>query len=197
MSGAPAVFLDRDGTLIEDTQFVRDPSEVRLLPGAVAAVARFNQAGWRTVVVTNQSGIARGLLTEADYAAVAAHVDRRFREGGARLDLQLHCPHHPEATGPCRCRKPLTGMHEDAAARLGIDLAASWYVGDRLRDLLPALALGGQGLHVRSGDRSDDDAVRAAGFRSVRDLAAAAGVILGDHSGSANTTSDQPRGVPE
>ena len=178
MTRTPAVFLDRDGTLIEDTSFVRDPAEVRLIPGAPAAVARFNAAGWRTVVVTNQSGIARGLLCEADYAAVAAHVEQLFREAGAHLDLQLHCPHHPDITGPCPCRKPLTGLYEEAAARFDIDFAASWYVGDRLRDLLPARTLGGHGLHVQSGDRADDAAVTAAGFPSVADLLAAAEHIL-------------------
>ena len=179
MSLEPAVFLDRDGTLIVDTSFVRDPAEVRLIPGAAAAVARLNAAGWRTVVVTNQSGIARGLLSEADYERVAAHVSELFAAAGARLDLQLHCPHYPEISGDCRCRKPATGLYEDAIARLGIDPHASWYVGDRLRDLLPARALGGTGLHVLSGDRGDDASVRAAGFRSVADLAAAAELILG------------------
>lgn len=179
MSGVPAVFLDRDGTLIEDTSFVRDPAEVRLIPGAVEAVARFNAAGWRTVVVTNQSGIARGLLSEHDYARVAAHVAELFAAGGARLDAQLHCPHHPDITGECRCRKPATGLYEDAIGRFGIDAGASWYIGDRLRDLLPAQVLGGTALHVLSGDRSEDAAVSAAGFRSVADLAAAATLILG------------------
>jgi D-glycero-D-manno-heptose 1,7-bisphosphate phosphatase len=178
VSGVPAVFLDRDGTLIEDTSFVRVPGEVRLIPGAAAAVARFHAAGWRTVVVTNQSGIARGLLTEGEYAAVAAHVARLFRDAGAHLDLQLHCPHLPEITGPCHCRKPLTGLYEEAAARLDIDAAASWYIGDRLRDLLPSRAFGGHGLHVLTGDRSEDAAVASAGFRSVRDLAEAADLIL-------------------
>jgi D-glycero-D-manno-heptose 1,7-bisphosphate phosphatase len=179
VSGAPAVFLDRDGTLIEDTSFVRDPAEVRLIRGATEAVARFNAAGWRTVVVTNQSGIARGLLSEAEYERVAAHVSQLFAAAGARLDVQFHCPHHPDITGDCRCRKPATGLYEDAIARLDIDPHASWYIGDRLRDLLPAQTLGGTALHVLSGDRSEDAAVRAAGFRSVADLAAAAGVILG------------------
>ena len=183
MSGLPAVFLDRDGTLIVDTSFVRDPAEVRLIPGATEAVARFNAAGWRTVVVTNQSGIARGLLSEHDYVRVAAHVAERFAAAGARLDLQLHCAHHPDIGGACRCRKPATGLYEDAIAALGIDTASSWYIGDRLRDLLPARSLGGTGLHVLSGDRSEDAAVAAAGFRSVADLAAAADLILGPARG--------------
>jgi D-glycero-D-manno-heptose 1,7-bisphosphate phosphatase len=179
MSGVPAVFLDRDGTLIEDTSFVRDPAEVRLIPGATAAVARFNAAGWRTVVVTNQSGIARGLLSEHDYLAVATHVADLFAADGARLDAQLYCPHHPDITGDCRCRKPATGLYEDAIERFGIDPSASWYIGDRLRDLLPAGILGGTALHVLSGDRTEDAPVHAAGYRSVADLAAAAELILG------------------
>lgn len=179
MTGVPAVFLDRDGTLIEDTSFVRDPAEVRLLPGAAEAVARFNAAGWRTVVVTNQSGIARGLLSEHDYARVAARVAERFAAAGARLDLQLHCPHHPDIDGACRCRKPATGLYEDAIAALDIDATASWYIGDRLRDLLPARRLGGTAVHVLSGDRSEDAVIADAGFRSVADLAAAADLMLG------------------
>jgi D-glycero-D-manno-heptose 1,7-bisphosphate phosphatase len=173
------LFLDRDGTLIEDTHFVREPAEVRLIGGAVEAVARLNAAGWRTVVVTNQSGIARGLLSETDYAAVAAHVERLFRDGGARLDAQLHCPHHPDLTGPCACRKPGTGLYEEARARFGLDFSRSWYIGDRLRDLEPARRLGGHALHVLSGYRGEDAAVADAGFRSVRDLAEAVDVILG------------------
>jgi D-glycero-D-manno-heptose 1,7-bisphosphate phosphatase len=112
-------------------------------------------------------------------------VDRLFREGGARLDLQLHCPHHPDVTGPCACRKPLTGLHEDAARRLGIDFSRSWYIGDRLRDLEPARTLGGHALHVRSGFRGEDAAVTQAGFRSVPDLAAAADEILAQSPGRA------------
>jgi D-glycero-D-manno-heptose 1,7-bisphosphate phosphatase len=176
--GIPAVFLDRDGTLIVDEGFLRDPGDVRPIPGAAHAVTRFNAAGWRVVVVTNQSGIARGLLSEEEYAAVAARTAELFAREGAHFDLQLHCPHHPDVSGPCSCRKPGTLLHEEAARRLGIDLARSWYIGDRLRDLEPALVLGGHALHVRTGDRLDDDAVAQAGFTSVEDLAAAAERIL-------------------
>jgi len=91
----PALFLDRDGTLIVDTDFVRTPEEVVLLPGAATAVARANAAGWLTVVVTNQSGIARGIITEGDYQAVADELERQLGAEGAHLDLQSHCPHLP------------------------------------------------------------------------------------------------------
>jgi histidinol-phosphate phosphatase family protein len=104
-----------------------------------------NQAGRLAVVVTNQSGIARGLLTEADYAATAARLAELLADGGARLDGQYHCPHLPGLTGPCECRKPGTLLYRRAATDLGIDLAQSWWIGDAPRDVEPALVLGGAG----------------------------------------------------
>ncbi len=140
-----AVFFDRDGTLIEDPGFLSRPEQVRLLPGAVEAVRAVNQAGRLAVVVTNQSGIARGLLTEADYAATAARLTELLAAGGARLDAQYHCPHLPELTGPCECRKPGTLLYRRAAAELGIDLGRSWWIGDAPRDVEPGVTLGGAG----------------------------------------------------
>jgi D-glycero-D-manno-heptose 1,7-bisphosphate phosphatase len=169
----PALFLDRDGTLIVDTDFVRSPEEVTLLPGAAGAVARANAAGWLTVVITNQSGIARGVMSEEDYQSVAAEMERQLAEGGARLDLQLHCPHLPAISGPCECRKPGLRLYRDAIASLGIDPSQSWFIGDRLRDLVPSRALGGRALHVLTGTRSEDVVITEAGFEQVADLGAA------------------------
>lgn len=173
MTLRPALFLDRDGTLIVDTDFVRSPAEVVLLPGAADAVARANAAGWLTVVITNQSGIARGIISEDDYQEVAREVERRFGQEGARLDLQLHCPHLPAISGPCECRKPGLKLYRDAIARLGIDPMQSWFIGDRLRDLAPARALGGRALHVLTGTRTEDVPITEAGFEQVADLSAA------------------------
>ena len=173
VKGAPALFLDRDGTLIVDTDFVRSPEEVVLFPGAAAAVARANAAGWLVVVVTNQSGIARGIISEADYELVARELERQLRASGARLDLQLHCPHFPPISGPCECRKPGLKLYRDAIARLGADPVQSWFIGDRLRDLSPARALGGRALHVLTGARTEDTAITEAGFEQVADLGAA------------------------
>ena len=173
MSLKPALFLDRDGTLIADTDFVRSPEEVVLLPGAADAVARANAAAWLVVVITNQSGIARGILTENDYQAVAREVERQFAARGARLDLQLHCPHFPAISGPCECRKPGLKLYRAAIARLGIDPLQSWFIGDRLRDLAPARALGGRGLHVLTGARTEDTPITEAAFEQVADLPAA------------------------
>lgn len=171
--GTPALFLDRDGTIIVDTDFVRRPEDVTLLPGAAAAIARANGDGWRVVVVTNQSGIARGLMTEDDYFTVSRELERQLELAGARVDLQLHCPHFPAITGPCECRKPGLKLYREAVQRLGVDPAWSWFIGDRLRDIEPARALGGQGLHVMTGARDEDDSIRRAGYESVADLSAA------------------------
>ena len=105
-----AAFLDRDGTLIVDADFLAKPEGVELIPGAVDAVRRLNDAGVVVVVITNQSGIARGLLTEDDYARVEARVKLEFAEAGARIDATYHCPHHPAITGQCSCRKPVAFM---------------------------------------------------------------------------------------
>ncbi len=173
MSLRPALFLDRDGTLIIDTDFIRRPEEVVLLPGAAEAVARANAAGWVTVVITNQSGIARGMITEAAYQAVARELERQLSTAGARLDVQLHCPHLPAISGPCECRKPALKLYRDAIAQFGIDPTRSWFIGDRLRDLAPSRALGGHALQVMTGVRTEDIAITEGGFEQVADLAAA------------------------
>ena len=98
-SPRPAIFLDRDGTIIRDTEYLRDPDQVELLPGAAQAIKRLNDARWPVIVVTNQSGIARGLLTEQDYERVRMRVDKSIAEAaGAKIDATYHCPHHPYLT---------------------------------------------------------------------------------------------------
>jgi histidinol-phosphate phosphatase family protein len=152
-----AAFLDRDGTLIRDANYLADPDEVELLPGTVDVLRRLNAAQVPVVVVTNQSGIARGMLTEAQYQATRARLDDLLGAAGARVDATYHCPHHPSVSGPCDCRKPETGMYERAAAELCIDLARSLYVGDRFRDVAPGLALGGCALLVESPSTPAED----------------------------------------
>jgi D-glycero-D-manno-heptose 1,7-bisphosphate phosphatase len=141
----PAVFLDRDGTIVEDPGFLHDPEQVRLFPGAGEAIRRLRDAGFLVVLATNQSGIARGLHTAADYEAVQARLADLLAPHGARLDASYFCPHHPQFTGPCDCRKPGTKLFLDAQRDLGIDFARSWWVGDRLSDVQPARLLGGGG----------------------------------------------------
>jgi histidinol-phosphate phosphatase family protein len=152
-----AAFLDRDGTLIEDATYLADADRVRLLPGAVEAVRALNDRGILALVITNQSGIAQGLLTEAQYEATRERLDQLMKAGGARIDATFHCPHYPAVSGPCECRKPGTLLYRRAADRFAIDLSASLYVGDRDRDIAPGLAFGGFTRLVPSGSTPDGD----------------------------------------
>lgn len=178
----PAVFVDRDGTLIVEREYLADPDRVVLIPGAAEALAALRRAGYALVVVSNQSGIARGLYGEAEYEAVTARMLAMLEDGGVVVDAVYHCPHHPDLTGPCRCRKPGTGMYEQAAADLGLDLAASWYVGDKRSDVLPALSLGGKGVLVRTGYGREEESGVPDGVEVVDDLGAAARHIVTDRS---------------
>ena len=174
-----AVFLDRDGTLIEDTGYTARPEDVRLIAGAAAAVARINAAGYLAIVATNQSGIARGLISLGQYHAVAARTAELLAAEGACLDAQYFCPHHPDVTGPCECRKPGVKLYRDADTEFGIDLARSVWIGDRLRDIEPARTLGGTGILVLTGQgEGDADAARKAGFEVVADVGEAVRSVL-------------------
>ena len=164
--GAPvgrfdAVFLDRDGTLIEDPGYLSDPREVRLLPGAADAVRALNEAGIPVVIVTNQSGIGRGYYSESQFRSVQAELDRRLAEFGARVDAVYFCPHAP-GRERCECRKPGTGLFRQAAEELGLELPRCLYVGDRVRDVEPGLALGGNVILVAGPDGRYDGPVTAA-----------------------------------
>lgn len=154
-------FLDRDGTLIEDAHYLARPDLVRVIPGAPDAVRILNEAGVAVVVVTNQSGIARGLLSEDDHARVTERIVTLFAEAGARIDAHYHCPHHPALTGPCDCRKPGLALYNEAIETHGIDAAASLFAGDRFRDIEPGIALGGRAILVQGAETPPDDARRA------------------------------------
>ena len=174
----PAVFLDRDGTIIRDTEYLRDPEQLELLPGAGHAIRRLNDAGWPVVVVTNQSGIARGLMTEQDYERVRMGLDKMLAAEGARVDATYHCPHHPEFTGRCECRKPGTKMYRDAAAAHDLDLARSWYIGDRLRDVTPGDLFKGETVLLLVDSTPDADRAAASSRRTALTLAEAVDIIL-------------------
>jgi D-glycero-D-manno-heptose 1,7-bisphosphate phosphatase len=149
--GRPAVFVDRDGTFIAERSYLADPAGVELVPGTLEALTSLQAAGFAVVIVTNQSGVARGLYTEDDYRAVAARLNEVLAEGGVVVDSTEYCVHHPEVTGPCTCRKPGTGMYLRASEALGLDPRRSFYVGDKVTDVLPAAELGGQGILVLTG----------------------------------------------
>jgi D-glycero-D-manno-heptose 1,7-bisphosphate phosphatase len=179
VSGRAAVFLDRDGTIIEDAGFIGDPQKVRLLPGAAGAIRQLNERDFRVLVVTNQSGIARGFLTLEDYQATERRLDELLSAENAVLDGHYFCPHLPEINGPCECRKPGTLLYRQAAERFGIDLTRSWWVGDRVRDVLPAKALGGKGILVLTGGgKNEADPASAQGLVTANDLDTAVHMIL-------------------
>jgi D-glycero-D-manno-heptose 1,7-bisphosphate phosphatase len=178
-----AVFLDRDGTIIEDRGYIREPEQVRLLPGAAAAIQRLNSSGWLAVVVTNQSGIARGLLSEEDYLRTERRLDELLDQAGAHLDGHYWCPHLPDLSGPCECRKPGTLLYRQAAERLDIDLARSWWVGDRARDVLPAAQFGARGVVLLGELAAEESPVPPIPHRVLQapDLATAVEMILAHH----------------
>jgi histidinol-phosphate phosphatase family protein len=153
----PALFLDRDGTLIADAHYLADASRVALLPDAAAAVQRANAAGVPVVIVTNQSGIARGLITPAQYEATRDRTVALLGAAGAQVLATYHCPHWADVTGPCDCRKPGLGMYRQAAQAHDLDLARSAYIGDRWRDVQPALVTGGIGMLVPGIETPADD----------------------------------------
>jgi D-glycero-D-manno-heptose 1,7-bisphosphate phosphatase len=154
-------FLDRDGTLIVDYHYIGDPKRVQLLPDAGASVRRLNDAGWPVVLVTNQSGVARGLFTMAEYEQVHRHFVELLEEAGGHIDAAYVCPHHPDFSGICECRKPGTLLFRRAAFDLDLDVAASWYVGDKLRDVLPAGELGGRGILIPNSETPETEIATA------------------------------------
>lgn len=155
------------------------PELVKLLPGAGGAIARLNLAGWPVIVVTNQSGIARGYFTEADYARVRERLDELLAVHGAHIDASFMCPHHPDFTGPCDCRKPGTLLFRQAAERRRLDLAKSWYVGDKLRDVLPAGEFEGHGVLIPDAETPAEEIERArTEFSVASSLDEAAGRII-------------------
>ena len=156
-----AVFLDRDGTIIEDTHYLSRPEQVKLIDGAAEAIARINAILIPAFIVTNQSGIARGIFSEEDHARVTERLDELLAERAARIDASYYCPHAP-ADG-CDCRKPGTLLFKQAQRdHPEIDLSRSLYIGDRLRDIEPAFSLGGQGVLVPSAETPQSEIDAAA-----------------------------------
>jgi D-glycero-D-manno-heptose 1,7-bisphosphate phosphatase len=159
-----AIFLDRDGTLIEDVGYPSRPEHIRILAGVARALVRLAGAGYKLVVVTNQSGIARGILTEDDLNRFHQALDEQLELLGARLDAYYSCPHHPDPAAAvradlaveCDCRKPRPGLILQAAQDIQIDLAASWTVGDKWRDIACGQAAGTRTIKLPSAATGDD-----------------------------------------
>ncbi|MEP6620068.1 MAG: HAD-IIIA family hydrolase [bacterium] len=176
-----AALLDRDGTINVDTHFLHDVNDVALLPGAATAIKQLAAAGYPAFVFTNQSGIARGVISLAAYHAVRERIDELLSIEGAVIVDTFTCPHHPDVLGPCACRKPGLELFERAATMYDLDLSQCVYAGDRMRDVEPALVYGGKGALVVSHHTTEEQIIEArnAGLPVVPSLIDAVPLLLG------------------
>jgi D-glycero-D-manno-heptose 1,7-bisphosphate phosphatase len=152
----PAVFIDRDGTIIDEMGYVVPGSDVRVYPFSAAAIARLSEAGFPVVVITNQGGIALGMYDHAFVEQTHQRLADTLARSGAPITAWYFCPHHPEGTVAeftcaCECRKPNTGLLDAAARDLDLDLSRSWVIGDQWRDIELARRAGARGILVRTG----------------------------------------------
>lgn len=180
-----AFFLDRDGTVNAEVNYLHRPEDVALLPGSAAAIRAIHDAGYLVVVVSNQSGVARGMYTMADVTAVERRLTGLLAAADADVDAFYYCPHYRDGTVPelafdCSCRKPKPGMLVRGAAEHVINLARSFMIGDRMSDLEAGKNAGcAECVLVRTGyGARDEAAARAAGFVVQNDLAAAVNFLL-------------------
>lgn len=154
--GTPAVFLDRDGTICEEVGYVNHVDRIQVYPYAASAIRKLNRAGFPVIVVTNQSGVGRGYFSERLVRQAHAKIAKELAAEGARVDAFYYCPHHPTGTvkeyrKDCRCRKPSSGMAEDAAKRFHLDLKSSFVVGDSYRDMRLAFNIGARSIMLMTG----------------------------------------------
>ncbi len=180
-----AIFLDRDGTIIRDRHFLHKPEEVELFPGAAKALRRLGEAGFALVVLSNQSGVARGLFDLAAVAAVNDELERQLAQEGISLDGIYVCPHHPDAESKefgiaCECRKPAPGLAMQAAEELSLNLEGSWIVGDKPDDVLLSKVLPLHAVLLRTGYGRvrEGEVADLAGLHVADDLASAVDWIL-------------------
>ena len=184
--GRPAVFLDRDGTVIKHVHYLCDPAMIQLLPGVAEALRRFRSAGFARVLVTNQSAIGRGMLTVQRLDEIHTEMNRQLAECGATIDAIYYCPDVPgsedQTVVETPDRKPGPGMLLRAATDLELDLTASWMIGDLISDVLAGRNAGCRSILLESGKSARADAHAFVGeFLTVPDLAAAADSILANY----------------
>jgi D-glycero-D-manno-heptose 1,7-bisphosphate phosphatase len=185
-----AVFVDRDGTLIEEVGYLDRVERLVLYPWTTDAIRALNRAGLPIVLVSNQSGVARGFFTETVVDAVHERMQSLLRAGGAHIDAYYYCPHHPDGKVPgyaqtCDCRKPKRGLVDRAVREFGIDPARSYVVGDRWLDVELARTMGGRGVLVRTGYGATEERRPPQAFAAdaiVDNFAGAASWILSHHA---------------
>lgn len=186
-----AIFLDRDGTLNLDVGYLHQLKDLELFPWTVDALRLLKRAGYELIIVTNQSGLAQGLIAPGFVETCHDEMRRRLQAGGADLDALYYCPHHPRGSVPplsidCRCRKPSPGMIEDAVRDRGIDPTSSWVIGDKWLDVNLGRNVGARSILVRTGWGAEQEEKRPAGQQvdAVCDnLMHAVSVILADGRG--------------
>lgn len=156
-----AIFLDRDGVLIEDVHLLTDPGDIRVLEGVPQALRSLKEAGFQLIVVSNQTVVARGLVTEQEVCAINAEMEHLLEQaGGPRLDGFYFCPHHPNATLPayriaCKCRKPRPGLLLRAAREHNLNLGASFVIGDRITDIIAGARAGCRTVLAQTGKHQE------------------------------------------
>lgn len=173
-----AVFLDRDGTLNKDTGYLCNYKDWRWLTGVREGLSALSQAGYLLVIVSNQSGIARGFYREEDWWRVSERINQDLASYGIRIDAFYFCPHHPDFTGECECRKPRPGMIFRSARELDIDLNQSWLIGDKDTDIQAALAAGCQPIYLDYSGEGDTIYTLDGDIHICGDFACAVKVIL-------------------
>jgi D-glycero-D-manno-heptose 1,7-bisphosphate phosphatase len=172
-----AVFLDRDGTVMEDANYVGHVDRVVLIPNAAAALKRLRDAGFLLFIVTNQSGVGRGYFPREAVEEIHAHLDAQFGKSGVKFDRYFVCPHHPEDN--CQCRKPKPKFFHDAAREFGVDLSQSFMIGDRPSDIQAGKNAGCKTILVLTGVGKETRAARDVQPDFVADdIASAADWIL-------------------
>lgn len=179
-----AVFVDRDGTINKDPGYLSDPEAFEFIPGAGAGMRLLSDAGFAIVIISNQSGVARGLITPSQLSEIHERMKSRLRKEGVELDGIFYCPHHPDEG--CSCRKPSTGLVLEAASGLDLDLGPSYFVGDTISDIKTGRNAGLRTVLVLTGEgRRFLDEARSLGVDHVAEnLLSAAVWIVADHGGA-------------
>ncbi len=168
MTKRPALFLDRDGVINVEKNYLHKIEDFEFIDGIFELCKKYQELGYKIIVVTNQSGIARNYYSEEDFERLTAWMMKAFREKGIVIDGVYHCPHHPDVSGACSCRKPEPGMLLDAAKEHAIDLANSVLVGDSERDIAAAHRVGVKESYLYSREATQSEANRI--IRSLKEL---------------------------
>lgn len=175
-----AVFLDRDGTLNVEKEYVHRIEDWEWIPGAIDALVVLKKAGFLVIVVTNQAGIARGYYTDAEVRHLHARINRELSKHDATIDGFYHCPHHPEFNAKCECRKPMSGMIYKAKHDFDITLDRSWLVGDKASDIHAGLSAGVKPILVLTGYGKEERTLLDEGIMNVADILEASSLIVSE-----------------